>query len=47
MIAHETPICASARVCRVSNEDVYKNSDGVLETIYALLREFEPKGGRR
>jgi very-short-patch-repair endonuclease len=35
------------RVCRVWNEDVYKNSDGVLETIYALLRESEPKGKLR
>ncbi len=29
------------RVCRVWNEDVYKNSDGVLEAIYALLRAPE------
>jgi very-short-patch-repair endonuclease len=34
------------RVLRVWNEDIYKNSDGVLEAIYALLRESEPKGRR-
>jgi very-short-patch-repair endonuclease len=34
------------RVYRVWNEDVYKNSDGVLEAIYALLRATEPKGRR-
>jgi very-short-patch-repair endonuclease len=34
------------RVLRVWNDDIYKNSDGVLEMICALLREKEPKDRR-
>jgi very-short-patch-repair endonuclease len=32
------------RVVRFSNEDVYRNLDGVLDTIYAALNESDPKG---
>jgi len=31
-------------VARVGNEDVYKNLDGVLETIRLKLLELQPKG---
>ena len=29
------------RVCRVWNDDVYRNTEGVLDAIYALLRGHE------
>ncbi|MGB3582013.1 MAG: DUF559 domain-containing protein, partial [Roseiarcus sp.] len=32
------------RVVRFSNEDVYRNLDGVLETIYAVLNESNSNG---
>ena len=38
-------LCAHGyRVVRFTNEDVYRNLDGVLETIYARVNELKTKG---
>jgi very-short-patch-repair endonuclease len=30
-------------VLRVTNDDIYRNLDGVLETIWAKLKELRPR----
>jgi very-short-patch-repair endonuclease len=38
-------LCAHGyRVVRFANEDIYRNLDGVLETIYARVNELKTKG---